>query len=259
MAEPVASRRWRPTPAGLIAGFLVILGFVLTEIDWGFLALAALGTFGPGILREFGWLRDRDEFQLRAAHRAGHHAYLTAGLMAFLLVAYVRSKEPGPVDPEPLVTAFLVILWFTWLLSSLLSYWGPRRTASRLLIVFGSFWLVFAVLSNLGPEYRGILGVLIGASITLPFFALAYTARRWPRITGVLLLAISAFFFYFFGLYEIFHDPLATGRPVVLVCFLGPLLASGIALLNVDSNEDEGEEIRGGEHVMDLPAGGTGG
>jgi hypothetical protein len=257
MAESVARRRWRPTPVGLIAGSLVILGLVLMEIDGGFLALAALGTFGPGILRELGLLRDRDEFQLRAAHRAGHHAYLVTGLIAFLLVAFVRSKEPGPVNPEPLITAFLVILWFTWLLSSLLAYWGPRRTASRLLMVFGSVWLVFAVLSNLGPEYRGILGVLIGASITLPFFALAYTARRWPRITGGILLACSAFFFYFFKLYEIFEHPLEMGRPVVLVLFLGPLLASGIALLGVDSSEDESEEDGGVEAAADIPVGGA--
>lgn len=28
-----------------------------------------LGTFGPGILRELGWLKDKDEFERRAALR----------------------------------------------------------------------------------------------------------------------------------------------------------------------------------------------
>jgi len=226
----------------MVAGSLVVLGFLLSEIDWGFLAISAFGAFGPGILREMGILRDRDEFQLRASRRAGNHAYLVAGLMAFLLMAYMRSVEPGPVDPEPLVTAFLVVLWFTWLLSSLLAYWGPRKTASRLLLVFGSLWGLFAILSNVGPEYQGVLGFIMALVVMLPFFGLAYVARRWPRIAGAVLLLVSVYFFYFFGLYEIFTDPLAMGRPVVLVLFLGPLCASGIALLCMKIDDEEGAE-----------------
>ena len=71
MAEFSALFRRRPSPVTLVGAALVSLGFLLTTIDWRFLTLCALGTFGPGILREWGWVKDKDEFQMRAAHRAG--------------------------------------------------------------------------------------------------------------------------------------------------------------------------------------------
>ncbi len=84
MAESFSPWRRRPAPATLVGAVLVILGFLLTEVDWRFLALCALGTFGPGILREWGWVKDKDEFQMRAVHRAGYHAYLAGGLTAYI-------------------------------------------------------------------------------------------------------------------------------------------------------------------------------
>ena len=135
MAEPSGRKRWRPSRTNLIAGGLVIAGFLLTEVSWWFLLLAAAGTFGPGILREMGWLRDKDEFQRRAHYRAAYHAFLAVGLLAFVLVAFFRSG--GTFEhPHRLATSFLALLWFTWFLSSLLSYWGAQKTAARLLIVF---------------------------------------------------------------------------------------------------------------------------
>ena len=74
MLETKARKRW-PTRTNLIAGGMVVAGFLLTGISWWFLLLAAFGTFGPGILREMGWLRDQDEFQRQAVHRAGYHAF----------------------------------------------------------------------------------------------------------------------------------------------------------------------------------------
>jgi hypothetical protein len=236
MSNPLARFTWRPTRVTLIAGVLVILGFALSDISWKFLSLTALGTFGPGILRELGWLRDKDEFEMRAARRAGYHAYLVTGLLAFVIVAFLRSGEPGPTDPTPVVTDFFVLLWFTWLLSSLLSYWGPQKTAIRILIIFGSAWFLFVAISHISePTHLGMEMLVV-----VPFFTLAYVARRWPRIAGVFLIAAAGFFFYFFGLYEIFGDkPLEKGRGTVLILFMGPLLASGIALLRVSRDGDE--------------------
>ena len=181
MANPVAWLRWRPAPATLIASGVVVLGFLLTGVSWGFLTLVALGTFGPGILRELGWLKDKDEFERRAARRAGYHAYLVGGFVTFLLVAYLRSGERSIEHPGELVTLVLVVLWFTWLLSSLLAYWGPRKTASRILIIFGSVWLLFNIISNLGPEWTGPTALIMQSLLAAPFFILAYVARRWPR------------------------------------------------------------------------------
>ncbi len=194
MPKPQAPKRWRPTRTNLIAGGLVIAGFLLTEVNWWFFLLAAAGTFGPGILRELGWLRDKDEFQRQAAHRAGYHAFLVVGLVAFVLVAFFRSG--GTMEhPHRLATFFLALLWFTWFLSSLMAYWGPHKTAVRILITFGSVWLVFAIISNLGPEWTGWPALLLTPLLAAPFFVLAWLSGRWPRIAGVMLLAVSVFLF----------------------------------------------------------------
>ncbi len=133
----LARLNWHPAKGTQSAAGLVILGFLLSDFNEGFLALAALGTFGPGVLRELGFLNDQDEFQRRAAHRAGYHAFLVAGFTSFLLAAYLRSGHRNAGDPEVLVTLILAILWLTWFISSLLSYWGPQKTVNRLLNAFG--------------------------------------------------------------------------------------------------------------------------
>ena len=227
---------WQPTRATLIAGAVVLLGFGLSEINWGFLSLAALGTFGPGILREMEILNDQDEFQRRADRRAGYHAFLTAGLFTFLLVSYLRSGVRNVEEPEVTVSLILAVLWFTWFLSSLLSYWGPQKTVSRVLFGFGWVWLVFNIVGNITEPIALIMQSLLAA----PFFILAYGSKRWPKIAGVVLIAVSAFFFYFFHLYEIFGpNPLEKGRGMVIVLFMGPLLASGIILLRNGGDQDE--------------------
>lgn len=233
MSRAVSGGRRRPTRATAVGGVLALAGFALTAIDWGFLVLVAIGTFGPGILRELGLLGDQDEFQRRAAHRAGYHAYLAGGFVAFLLAAIVRSGARVIEDAGELVTILLVVLWFTWFLSSLLSYWGARRTSSTLLMVFGSAWLIFNIIGNL----KDPIAMLMQCLVAVPFFALAYVARRWPRVAGILLLGVAGALFWFFGLYEVFGTgPLDAGQPIVIVLFIGPLVASGAALLRRDDD-----------------------
>ncbi len=251
MSRPATRKRWRPTRTNLIAGGLVIGGFLLTEVNWWFLLLVAAGTFGPGILRELGRLRDKDEFQRQAAHRAGYHAFLTVGVVAFLLVAFFRTG--GTVEhPHRLVTFLLALLWFTWFLSSLLAYWGAQKTATRILIAFGSVWFVFAIISNLGPEWTGWLALLLHPLLAAPFFVLAWLSWRWPRIAGVMLLIVSVFLFRFIALPDIARTSIVevlTGD--VFILFFGPLLASGIALIfagkKSESPEDAEEVLMTGE------------
>ncbi len=227
---------WHPAKGTLVAGVLVILGFMLSEVNWGFLSLAALGTFGPGILREMGILNDQDEFQRRAARRAGYHAFLTAGLFTFLMVSYLRSGDRNVEEPEVMVSLILSVLWFTWFLSSLLSYWGPQKTVTRVLNAFGAVWLVFNVVGN----FLDPMALLMQSLLSVPFFLLAYIAQRWPRIAGVFLIVAACFFFYLFGLYEIFGPtPLEKGRGMVIVLFFGPLLTSGIILLRSKLKSEE--------------------
>ncbi len=228
MAEPEVQSRWRLTTTNLVAGALVIAGFALTSLNWWFLLLVALGTFGPGLLRELGWLRDKDEFQQRASHRAGYHAYVIAGVVGFLLVAYFRSGDRDIKDPQELATLFLTLLWFTWFLSSLLAYWGPQKTAARVLCAFGSVWLVFTIVSNLGAEWTGWAALLLHPLLALPFFVLAWLSSRRPRVTGGLLLVVSMFFVWFFGWFLGGHRGLIN-EGVTFILFVGPLLASGVA------------------------------
>lgn len=238
MNEVTGRRRWRPTPVGLISGTLVGLGFGLSVLDWGFVALVGLGAFGPGILRELGWLRDRDEFQQEAARRAGYHGFLAAGLVAFAILAQVGHEDSVEGhQATPSVMLILAVMWFTGLLSALFSYWGPRRMAQRVLVIFGCAWLLFTVLGSIA-EGDGMT-LLMQSLVTLPFFALAWAGGRWPRIAGLLLLACAVFFTVFFNVAGIAADPLATGRIVVVVLFLGPLFSSGFALLKRDPDDED--------------------
>ena len=232
----MALRSWRSSPATVIAGCVVILGFALTVVDWRFLSLSAIGTFGPGILRELGILRDKDEYERLASYRAAYHAYLVTGLLAFLSIGPLRAHETAKIDPEPVISTFLIILWFTWLLSSLIAFWGPRRMATRILISFGAVWLLFNILGNLPISVALIMQSLLAA----PFFAMTYLARKRPRVAGILLLGFSVFFFYFFNLYKVFtENPFERGRTIVIVLFIGPLFASGLALIRADISETE--------------------
>ena len=242
MHSLIARFKWHPTTPTIVAGIFVVAGFVLMEVSGWFLTLAGLGTFGPGILRELGILNDQDEFQRQAAHRAGYHAFLVTGLLAFMIVAGYRVQTAGARNiPEELVTSILALLWFVWFISSLLDFWGPQKTASRILIGFGIVWWIFSIADSL----NSVLGFVMASLVAIPFFLMAYLSQKWPTISGVLLIGFAAFFFYFFHLYEIFGpDPMAKGRPVVIILFVGPLLASGIALLKFrSSNNDHSDMI----------------
>jgi hypothetical protein len=228
---------WRPTNSTLAAAALVTLGLLLCSLTWKFLWLVALGTFGPGVLREFGWLDDEDEFRRQAARRAGYHAYLAGGLLTFFLLGVFRDDPAADATPAALLATILVVMWFTWLLSSLFSFWGARRATVRLLLTFGMVWLLFNLLANTGSEYSGPVAIFMQCSLALPFFGAAYCARRWPRLAGLLLLLFALFFFLFFHLYEIIGsgDPLGKGRAIVLTLFVGPLVAGGVGLLRSES------------------------
>ena len=133
---------WRPSKTFLIAGSLVLGGFLLTGLSWWFMLLVAAGTFGPGILREFGLLRDKDEFETVAIYRAGYHAFLVSGVVAFSVVAWVRSNEGALESPEELGTLFAAVLWVSWMFSTLFSVWGavkPSQICTEYLPLY--FWL----------------------------------------------------------------------------------------------------------------------
>jgi hypothetical protein len=239
-----AGRTAIPPLPGLVAAGFVILGVLLTMfVAEGFLALAGLGAFGPGILRELGLLRDQDEFQRQAAHRAGYHAYLIGGLATALIVAALRSGEATLDGSSEWVMLILVVLWTTWLFSALLAYWGARKTASAVLNVFGSFWAVFVLASIIGEsENMGeiLLGALVGSIVVVPFFVLARKAGRWPRPTGAALLAVALLFLVMFVPSWAARSFKLSSLLVTAMLLIVPLVASGIALLREDPQSEEG-------------------
>ena len=214
----------------LVAGVLIGAGFALSSWSPWTLLLAALGAFGPGLCREVGWLADQDEFQRQAAHRAGYHAFLAAGFAGFAIFAFLRAGGRPAADAADVPAVLLAVLWFTWLLSSLVTYWGPATAAARMLLAFGTVWLAFAVVSNVGTEWTGWAALLLHALLCAPFFALAWTSSRWPRVTGSLLLAAAAAAFWGLGIFRNPNLGLLT-QGFTFVLFVGPLTASGVALL----------------------------
>jgi hypothetical protein len=234
-----ADSRRRPTRVGMVAGALACAGiFLAVTVDMIFLVLAAFGTFGPGILRELGWLRDQDEFQRRAAHRAGYHAYLVGGFVAILVVALMQAGTAN-IDGGPAMVAalMLVVLWLTWFFSMFLDFWGPQRAASRTLIVFGSFWLMFVVLSHI--KEPGSL--FMESLVVLPFFVLAWLVGRWPRPAGALLLLVAVgttVLFRIFKLHGVKPEDVLV-KAIVFVLFEVPLVASGLALIRLRRDAEE--------------------
>ena len=235
--------RSRPSPVTLVAAGLVILGLGLTSVSWWFLLLVGLGTFGPSVLRELGLVADRDEFEREADRRAGYHAFLVAGLTAFALVAWIRSGDRPIRDPQELATFFLALLWLTAFFSAQLETWGPRLAARWTLGAFGCAWLLFNVLGNTGSEWTGPTALILQSLLALPFFALAWAAPRWPRVAGGLLLAVAAGFTWLFGGLSPDRGLGLVTQAVTYVLFLGPLVASGLALLLVHDDREELDEL----------------
>ncbi len=118
------------------------------------------------------------------------------GLFTFLMIAWHRSVQPEVKYADAYLDGTLVVMWFTWLLSSLFAFWGRVRTAVTILIIFGGVWLLFNLLGN--AARGGFLATLMQSLLAMPFFLAALLARYWPRVAGVLLLVAAV---YFFGLF----------------------------------------------------------
>ncbi len=203
--------------------------------------MAGLGAFGPGLLRELGWLRDHDEFQRQAAHRAGYHAYLIGGFAAILVLSALEWS-PALDESAEWIRFILLLLWMSWMFSALLSYSGAQRTASLVLMTFGSFWAVFVVATLVGesnPDVEfseAILGIFAAIALLAAFFVPAWTAHRWPRVTGALLLLISVGLAFVFGRKGALDwSTVALTNTLLLV----PLMVSGIALVRVKPADDK--------------------
>jgi hypothetical protein len=73
------------------------------------------------------------------------------------------------------------------------------------------------------------------------FVALAWLARQRPRVAGVLLIAACIGFTQLFEFFTNTHLGLVT-RGITFLLFIGPLLASGVALLAMRREHNDLEE-----------------
>jgi hypothetical protein len=223
--------------AGLISFVLTTLGILLgATLDMAFLILAAAGIFGPGLLREFGLLRDQDELQREASQRAAKHAYLIGGLFTMIVIIALEWGSADLDDNSYSAAVLLLAFLVPYFCSYLNSFWGAQKAAQRILLAFGLFWLGFNVLGNL----KDLVAMVMQCLVALPFFALAFTSRRLPRVTGVALLAVAIFAFVFFDLHVAFLSSENFGKMAVILLFWLPLAYSGLTLLPAreESSED---------------------
>ena len=130
--------------------------------------------------------------------------------------------------------------------SSLLRYWGAKKTAFRVLIVYGSFWAVFVIAAIIGEPpstpLEAMLAMFMGLVVVAPFFVLARTAGRRPRGTGAVLLVVAAFFFVLTSPTWLARSMESSAMLLTSVLLLVPLIASGLALLRKGSSDDEKAE-----------------
>ncbi len=231
-------RSWPFSKIQVFSGILVIAGITLASWNWWAFILVALGAFGPGILRECGWLHDKDEFQLQADRRAGFHAFLVTGVVSVILIACQRASDFLQTSHEGLATLVFTVLWVTWVFSALLDFWGPKKTARRILACFGIGWMVFAIASNVGNEWQGWQPLVLHSLLPLPFLVIAVTVEWIPRISSLILLGMSAYLIHFFGWFQ--RDNMSfANQAITFVLFVVPLIGCGIALLFVKQDSEE--------------------
>lgn len=224
-------------PAAVAGGLVFVAGAVAgVTVHPAFFAVAALGAFGPSLLREAGLLRDHDELQREVSASAAGHGYLAGGLfITAVLVAKGWSRGDAP-DPEAeLWLMALAVMLGARFLSYAGRFWDARRAAFRILVGFGTFWLLFVLLSHGNEPAALAMEALV---VPVPFFLLAWLSRRFPRASGAALLLLVGAGAWFFGVFR--HRP--DGRylvvlPVVLFLLL-PLACAGVGLLRVRPGED---------------------
>jgi hypothetical protein len=221
----------RGSPVRLIAVSLVVVGLCLgIAVHRGWMALMAIGAFGPGVLRQLGWLDDLDEFQKEAAAMSGLRAYLAGGL--FLMVALIaetwnRLDLGADLIPASTVVTVMLVVYYA---SYCLSFWDTRLAVSWVLLAFGLLWLAFVVLSHAG-EPMALLSE--GLVVPGPFILGAILCRWWPRVVGLALLAACASSIYFFHMLPIGEtDAQRVFQHVFMLVLIPlPLAVTGVALV----------------------------
>jgi hypothetical protein len=224
-------RRFGLSGLGLTGFVFVLLGiFLSASVHIGFFALVGVGAFGPSALRQFGLVRDLDEFQKEAVVRAAHRAYLITGL--FLTVVVIARQWGTRRFGDDLVPASLVLILCLVVYggSYALSFWDAPKAALLLLFTIGFFWLVFAILSH---GNHPLTAVIEGTAVAGPFIASALLSRKWPRVAGLILIVLSIGALFFFHLIPLRPIPATRlfAQLFVVILIPVPMAAVGLALM----------------------------
>jgi hypothetical protein len=229
----------RLRPVNVVAFALVAAGIVLGSMfDLSFLALVAAGAFGPGILRQFGLLKDRDEFQREASVVAGYRAYLVGGTYAAIALVFRPWTDMGSVVEagKSAAESILYVSLITYLVSYLFHFWGPRTAAFRILLVTGVGMAVYVAVLGAVIELPWLAMVIGALSLSVLLVALAFLSRWFPRVSGLTLVVLTVGGF-------IYLQSTQPGIPamawITRVLFLIPLVASGIGLLSTHPETTE--------------------
>lgn len=219
------------SPVSLTAVALVTIGLLLgTTVHMGFLALLAAGAFGPGLLRQLGWLADLDEFQREAAAQSGLRAYLVSSVL-LMAVVIAENWSVLSLSHDQVPASTVVILMFVVYYSSYcLSFWEARVAVSHVLLAFGLFWLGFVVLSHVHRPLTFLVEALV---VPGPFILGAVLCRRWPRAIGLVLLVACVASVFVFRLAPIgaASSQEVWRKAFVFVLIPVPLAVGGVALL----------------------------
>jgi len=182
-------------PADWIAVMAGVLGLVLGRFAFPGLGLLGLAVFGPSVLREFGVLKDSDEWVRGLTHRAAFHAVVVAGSFGALNQILLLIK--GPQRPALSADAHYFDMTFIWtllilvfLVSYLLQYWGPGRGTSRLLVGFAAIPVLDLAISLIFLQAFPSNGFLRLGAVGL-ILLMAWAVRRKPRPAGAVLLGLS--------------------------------------------------------------------
>lgn len=177
---------------------LVIISLIGMRMGIFSMGLLGLGVFGPPLLREFGLMRDDDDFTRGVMHRAGFHALLpvVALLTADRIMANYHESLPAAwgqhdlyFDLEFLIQLALVV----YVVSFVVQYWGARAGVARVFVGVA----VIAVLQILGAHltHSGAVTAMVAwstAIIAAVLCSLGWFASRKPRAAGVVLLVLCA-------------------------------------------------------------------
>ncbi|MBX3432667.1 MAG: hypothetical protein KF847_05055 [Pirellulales bacterium] len=227
------------TPFTWLAVGLVASGLALgVTVHRGWMILAALGAFGPGVLRELGVLRDFDELQKTAAAKAGLRAYLATGVALFVVVigqTWNRLDLGTDLVPASLVLTVALVVYYA---SYCLSFWDPKVAVSRVLWAFGLLWLAFVLMSH-GNE--PVAALAEGLIVPGPFILGALLCKRWPRAVGAGLLVACAAIICFFGMYQLgdAESRNHAGRMYTITLIPLPLAIAGVALVTAEPDDEE--------------------